>query len=150
MYPSLIISSLISAPSRRAASAHPSKSRNPAVQCTRTTSTSGCSAEAFARATQLHAFQYRGLPTTMRLPRSPIDRVVEITLHCHSDKEDRDYWLTGLRVALLKSAQTYITTLGTKITTPEMPHFQRNLEVWPGGSFKLLLKGGYWCYFQLS
>ncbi|SCV74486.1 BQ2448_8127 [Microbotryum intermedium] len=105
--------------------------------------------EAFTRASTLPPFKFRGLPTVMTLPHSPIDRLVEIRLHCQADGTDPDYWLNGMRVALHKSAEAYNKTWGTKIATPEILHFQRNLEVVAGTPDKLVFKGDYWCYVQL-
>ncbi|KDE02251.1 hypothetical protein MVLG_07180 [Microbotryum lychnidis-dioicae p1A1 Lamole] len=106
-------------------------------------------AEAFARACQRPAFQYRGSPTTITLPHSPIDRLVEIRLRCHSDRDDPDFWLNGIRVDLRKSAETYNNTWGTKIANPEILHFQRNLDVVPDEPLQLIFSGDYWCYVQL-
>ncbi|SCV75019.1 BQ2448_8048 [Microbotryum intermedium] len=105
--------------------------------------------QAFTRASTLPPFKFRGLPTVMTLPHSPIDRLVEIRLHCQADGTDPDYWLNGMRVALHKSAEAYNKTWGTKIATPEILHFQRNLEVVAGTPDKLVFKGDYWCYVQL-
>ncbi|SCV73767.1 BQ2448_6197 [Microbotryum intermedium] len=105
--------------------------------------------EAFTRASTLPPFKFRGLPTVMTLLHSPIDRLVEIRLHCQADRTDPDYWLNGMRVALHKSAEAYNKTWGTKIATPEILHFQRNLEVVVGTPDKLVFKGNYWCYVQL-
>ncbi|SCV71439.1 BQ2448_3027 [Microbotryum intermedium] len=105
--------------------------------------------EAFTRASTLPPFKFRGLTTVMTLPHSPIDRLVEIRLHCQADGTDPDYWLNGMRVALHKSAEAYNKTWGTKIATPEILHFQRNLEVVAGTPDKLVFKGDYWCYVQL-
>ncbi|SGZ28732.1 BQ5605_C027g10428 [Microbotryum silenes-dioicae] len=118
-----------------------SKGRNHAVH---TYDINFRNAEAFARACQRPAFQYRGSPTTITLPHSPIDRVVGIRLRCHSDRDDPDFWLNGIRVALRKSAETYNKTWGTKIATPEILHFQRNLEVVPDESLQLIFSGDYW------
>ncbi|SDA03272.1 BZ3500_MvSof-1268-A1-R1_Chr7-1g09347 [Microbotryum saponariae] len=132
--------------SPRVIPADPSKGRNHAVH---TYDINFRNAEAFARACQRPAFQYRGSPTTITLPHSPVDRVVEIRLRCHSDRDDPDFWLNGIRVALRKSAETHNKTWGTKIATPEILHFQRNLEVVPDEPFQLLFSGDYWCYVQL-
>ncbi|SCV70758.1 BQ2448_3520 [Microbotryum intermedium] len=105
--------------------------------------------EAFTRASTLPPFKFRGLPTVMTLSHSPIDRLVEIRLHCQADGTDPDYWLNGMRVALHKSSVAYNKTWGTKIATPEILHFQRNLEVVAGTPDKLVFKGDYWCYVQL-
>ncbi|SCV67103.1 BQ2448_5749 [Microbotryum intermedium] len=93
--------------------------------------------EAFTRASTLPPFKFRGLPTVMTLPHSPIDRLVEIRLHFQADGTDPDYWLNGMRVALHKSSVAYNKTWGTKIATPEILHFQRNLEVVAGTPDKL-------------
>ncbi|KDE02260.1 hypothetical protein MVLG_07173 [Microbotryum lychnidis-dioicae p1A1 Lamole] len=132
--------------SPRVIPADPSKGRNHAVH---TYDINFRNARAFARACQRPAFQYRGSPTTITLPHSPIDRVVEIRLRCHSDRDDPDFWLNGIRVALRKSAETYNKTWGTKIATPEILHFQRNLEVVPEEPLQLIFSGDYWFYVQL-